>query len=340
MRFCLLAFALALAPATARADRESGSDEREPAAASAEAESSLWGPAAPLRSEEIRVIASHARKLYERASAPAHHPDDARLRQRLLADARGMLRYAHSLDADDRNILELLAYVEEASGNATRALAGYRSYMAKSNPDDIGREPCLRYGTFLARLHRMRQAASVLQRCIGLPLPLRDAESRELHLETVVLLATLYAYDDRIDNAFALLTRQAGSSTDLLIYFALAVLYDKDEQITRAYEIMEKSLSSMDDEMTFLALSERLLDQVFVPAAERHYYFALLYESRGLLPEARAEWLSYIHSGEQARYSGRAYKHVRGIDELLENQLRLRRQKKSRSQREKKPTKP
>jgi hypothetical protein len=53
----------------------------------------------------------------------------------------------------------------------------------------------------------------------------------------------------------------------------------------------------------------------FVPAADRHYYYGLLYEAVGHLTEARAEFALYAAAGEQP-YRRRALEHVTSIDSL------------------------
>ncbi|MCG8418501.1 MAG: hypothetical protein MJE77_11215 [Proteobacteria bacterium] len=287
-------------------------------------EQSLWQRLATPHAQEIQVILTHGRTLYERALGPTYHPDDEDLRRRLLADAHGMLRHARKLAPHNLEVIELLAYVDDASGNVGDALTGYRTYVAGKKADRIPLGLCLKFGALLARAEQSAEAIDRLRQCADVPLPLRDEDSRQKQSQALLLLSMLYIHSDQIDEGIDVLLRRSESMSDSTVYFALAVAYDKDEQVTRAYEILDRKLGAMAEDLIFSTVAERLLEQTFAPAVERHYYFALLYESRGLFPEARHEWHTYVRSGERARFRKRAQKHIRAIDDLVQRQRRRR----------------
>lgn len=327
----MLALAVLEPAAVAIADDERDRDE--PAAGEEMGKSTLWERIAAPNEREIRVILRHARGLYERASLDVGHPEDDRTRDRLLADARGMLRHGHKLAPGNMDVVALLARVDAAAGNTGEALAGYRTYMEKQPARQISAELCVEYGALQARLGQTEGGLATLERCIELPGSRRARDGGQQRSRALVLLSMLHPMLHRSDRAITVLHRHAGPTGDMLVHFALAVAYDKDEQITRAYDVLQRELDGMKDEMIFFGLTERVLAQVFAPAAERHYFMALLYETRGLLPEARAEWLAYVRSGDAARYRKRASKHIAAIDTLLQQRLSRRRGKRSSSRR-------
>ena len=99
-----------------------------------------------------------------------------------------------------------------------------------------------------------------------------------------------------------------------LVMFALAVQYDRDEQRGAAFEILDRMQSTLQGQLGQMG-SYALATMRFSPAADRHYYYGLLYEAAGNLTEARTEFALYAASGDQP-YRRRALEHVAGLDEL------------------------
>jgi tetratricopeptide (TPR) repeat protein len=288
-----------------------------------------WAGAAPERAGEVfwdRVIAQHEREvaeilahagqLYERAGRPVSTVEDETVRQRLLADARGMLRYAARRAPDHRGVLEMLAYVEEASGRVEQALELYQR-IAEAQPDEISGELCLRHGLLLARTAELDQAMKKLRACLELPGRANAFGPQSARTAALVHLANLQAQGGRVNAATGLLAHHTSvQPADPFALFALAVGYDKDEQISRAYEILDQ-LRTQHQGVLALTLSRSFDHFDFVPAADQHYYLALLYETTGHLAEAREEWHNYVRSGDEARHARRARQHIDAIDSLL-----------------------
>lgn len=317
----LFTVALVAAPAVAHGE-DRASAETAAAPAQPIQRQTFWQRIVDPHGPEIAAVLHHAGELHQRARRLDAGVDHHDTRRRLLDDARGMLRHALRLSPDHLEVIALLADVHDAAGRSTAAIAGYRRYMERTDDKDLSRARCLRFGVLLARVGHMRDAAAVLHRCVDLPY-LPHIELRERYRSrAIAALAMVLAHDDRLDDAFALIHRNLEAERDHMVAFTLAVLYDQDEQITRAYEILEHDFDAMSDGVVFQAVAEGLLEQPFVPAAERHYYYALLYESRGLLIEARAEWLAYVHGSALTRYHERAHKHVRAVDRLLDERTR------------------
>jgi hypothetical protein len=102
-----------------------------------------------------------------------------------------------------------------------------------------------------------------------------------------------------------------------LVTFALAVQYDRDEQRGAAFEILDRMQTTLQGQLAQSA-TYGLATMRFVPAADRHYYYGLLYEAVGNLSEARAEFALYAAAGDQP-YRRRALEHVASIDALRAN---------------------
>ena len=108
-----------------------------------------------------------------------------------------------------------------------------------------------------------------------------------------------------------------------VLWLALAVSYDREEQLSAAYQVVEQLQSSMSTEYG-RQLQQAIATIDFVPALDRRYYQAFLYETAGYLTEARGEWLNYAAGGEHAPFRGRALAHVAEIDRMLAEALALR----------------
>lgn len=279
--------------------------------------SKFWERVARPHEQEILDVLRHARQLYESADRPVRNAADVEFRQRLLADARGMLRYALGRVPERTDVIELLAYVEEASGHMDQALALYERYVEIQPHDLMSGELCLRHGLLLWRMGSMERAVKRLEPCVEAPARLRNSESR---VHAIVHLANLYMDQGRVTAATELLRRHTVGepSPEPLLVFALAVAYDKDEQLSLAYETLAALQIQGQRDVTIRLL--RSLEDLswFVPAEDRAYFLALLYEVSGYLAEAREEWHNYTRSGELARYARRARTHMEAIEGLLD----------------------
>jgi tetratricopeptide (TPR) repeat protein len=298
-------------------------------AAPGRAGDAFWDRVIAQHDREVAEILAQAGQLHERAGRPVITARDEAVRQRLLDDARGMLRYAARRAPDHRGVLEMLAYVEEASGRVEQALELYHR-VTEGQPDEISAESCLRHGQLLARTGAHAQAMKKLRACLELPGRMSAFGSQFSRTAALVHLANLQAQGGRVNEATSLLAHHASvQPADPFARFALAVIYDKDEQISRAYEILDQ-LKAQHQGVLALTLS-RSFDQFdFLPAADQHYYLALLYETTGHLAEAREEWHNYVQSGDEAPHARRARQHIKAIDSLL---ARSRRSTATRSRR-------
>ena len=248
-----------------------------------------------------------------------YDPARAAMRERLLADAEGMLRYARRLAPDNLDVLRELALVSDENGRpGARALL--ERYLEREAPERAAAEARLRLGRWYARERRWREAVVQLRLALGG----RPADARTAATARV-LLASIYMQTNRLGEAIELLRGALvggpgiGYPPDYATPFALAVAYDRDEQITLAHETLER-LAAMGPEALSMALGDGQGGRIsLVPPEERHYFAALQYEVLGLLVEARAEWQAYLR-WEQAPYRARARQHLAAVDRLLREQ--------------------
>ena len=287
-------------------------------AAFAEPPPGFWQRMAASQENELRDVLKHARQLLDSAERPILDAEDDQLRQRMLREAHGMLRFGLRQAPDNRELLELMAFVEEAAGRRESALARYRDLLERADHYRTSTHACTRYGLYLARLSQLGPARAVLGRCIGFADERQYGNGSEHRDLALLNLGNLHAAEGDLTRGIELLEREKAADNSGLLPFALVVLYDKDERLSDAYELLERLARTYDNRYPE-QVARALGTAEFIPAPDRHYYTALLLEVRGSLPEAREEWHHYLRSGPQARYRERAQQHLEAVDELLAN---------------------
>jgi hypothetical protein len=146
---------------------------------------------------------------------------------------------------------------------------------------------------------------------------------QQITAQVLVHLSTALAMRGQMSEAIDVLANNVSSSVQYypnelaLVTFALAVQYDRDEQRGAAFEILDRMQNTLQGQLASMGMYS-LAAMRFSPAADRHYYYGLLYEAAGHLSEARAEFALYAASGDQP-YRRRALEHVTSIDELRAN---------------------
>ncbi len=246
---------------------------------------------------------------------------DSSARQAMLDEAYEMLCHAQLLAPRNLEVTRLLAQVAGVSGRTEVAISNLAAYLAaveRPQPADH-----LLMGRLLARARRTDEAIRSLRLALG------DGLRDEVSASATLFLASLLTTTGRLPEAIQLLEAASdrrlspqayGGSAAALLPVALAVAYDKDEQLTRAHQVLDAQLARIRQPLADYVLDYlRGLD--YAPLADRHYYYALVYEVSDHLPEARAAWLAYIASGPSATYHARARQHVEAIDQLLHERL-------------------
>ena len=113
-------------------------------AAFAEPPPGFWQRMAASQENELRDVLKHARQLLDSAERPILDAEDDQLRQRMLREAHGMLRFGLRQAPDNRELLELMAFVEEAAGRRESALARYRDLLERADHYRTSTHACTR----------------------------------------------------------------------------------------------------------------------------------------------------------------------------------------------------
>lgn len=240
-------------------------------------------------------------------------PERSALRDALLADAEGMLRYALKLAPGDVVLERELALVLDENERPT-AQAALERYLRDEVPERVTADARVRLARWYARQRRYGEAIVQLRLALG-----QGGADPRSRATALVLLASVYMNTGRLAEAIDLLGG-AGSATplygDVMPSFALAVAYDRDEQVTLAHDTIQRMLIARPDALFYALHDDTGTRNPLVPAYERHYFAALQHEALGHLPEARTEWLAYARTPD-APYRGRARQHLAAVEEML-----------------------
>lgn len=240
-------------------------------------------------------------------------------RTRILRDARGMLRYALAREPDHPELLHRAAEVADATGRSADAVALYRRSIAAHRR---GAGPHAELANLHARRGELDDAIHQYRVALA-----ASASTRSGPGDVYIALASVYMAAGKCDEAIALLqtfrrvTRRY--YRDHFIQFALAVAYDRDGQVSKAHNVLSKISNQRNLIDDFLRRSRGWMSDIdLATPLDVHYFNALLFETTGMLEEARTEWLQYARSGPEARYRARALAHVRELDRRLRDQTR------------------
>lgn len=294
--------------------------DQEPSAALSAPGTNFWGQLLDPHAEEVRVAVQMARQNLMQVAGYSAYYDASSVdhRDRLLADAWGMLKYARRLAPDDPQVLLALGMAADQLGRSDEARRALERYLEVELPERLSSEAHSRLGVLYARLGEWNRAAAQLKIALSKPMtyPMTPAE-------VLFSLASVYMNQGRLAEAIDLMVHEPAQHLQAhgLVQLTLAVAYDRDEQLTQAYEVLDRLLSvATREQLVQYLVDQNAVNAVFTPAADRFYYRALVYEAAGFLSEARAEWQHYAGSAG-ARYRKRALSHVAAIDELLEDEV-------------------
>lgn len=122
--------------------------------------------------------------------------------------------------------------------------------------------------------------------------------------ETYMMLGKL---EEAIETYSIAIEKGANSST----YYGKAVALDRDERTSEALEIIrDQGMRAFQDFQMQFAVN----DVFYVPKGEEFYYFALINEAFGYIPESIKNWRLFIASGAHPQFHARAKAH---LDALL-----------------------
>jgi tetratricopeptide (TPR) repeat protein len=233
-------------------------------------------------------------------------------RMRFYRDAFNLLRYARSRSPENIEVLRQLGRAADEIGRTADAIEVLEACVRIHGPDKAGAQVTGRLGAIYLRLEKYNDAVRWLRYAQG-PLTPESAPAL-VHLATALAArGETIAAIDTLSNAIPVQTFGGGfEGPAALVAFALAVQYDRDEQRGAAFDVLDHMQSSSQGEYG-RSVGVELARMRFAPAADRHYFHALLYESQLRYVEARAEWATYAASGDLP-WRARALEHIAAID--------------------------
>jgi tetratricopeptide (TPR) repeat protein len=285
----------------------------------------FWRDVVAPHAEAIEQILGKARTNHTDAQAMLRQDNDptGEHRLRLLDDAYGMLRYARRLDPRQTDVLALLGVVAFHSGRTAAAIEALQAYLGELGPDaPVPAEIHVRLGLAYLQAGRTEDAIRQLRHAA-----IENASGTYVHTAATAAaqLGLALMNSGRMADAIDVVAPARrtpvvwGQHELLQPFLVLAVAYDRDEQISAAFEVIDLLKSQLQHGYQ-TNLGNALAGLHFVPAGDRHYLQALLYESADLLAEARTEWL--IYAQPDAPFRDRALAHVAAIDELLAQRVK------------------
>ena len=278
----------------------------------------FWSWLADPHGREIKVILSKveenrqlARNMTMFSYQGAFLPETVLEKTRALDDAIGMLHYARKLDPDNAPVLSALAEVCESAGRTTDAIEAYEAFLALPDKGSGGGgqkhvQQHGRLGVLYARQGDWDKAAEHLETGIS--------EGVYPYMVGTMSYALVEMERGNLDRAIDFLVNVPNADGSF-IQLALAVAYDRNDEESKAsttLDVLRRS-QTLSGSMSAPWGTDVL---PFTPAADLHYFRALLYEGSGHLAEARAEWLAYVRADPKARYREKAQRHIADIDGL------------------------
>ncbi|MBX3156604.1 MAG: tetratricopeptide repeat protein [Deltaproteobacteria bacterium] len=258
--------------------------------------------------------------LLDKANRVMKAPDDALAadqdfavdqRMRFYRDAYNLLRYARKLSPESVEVLAKLGRAADEIGKTAEAIEALETCVRVAGPDKAGPAVTGRLGAIYLRLEKYDAAVRWLRYAQGALTP--DSAPALVHLANALAArGETTAAIDTLSNVIPVQSAGPFEGPLALVGFGLAVVYDRDEQRSAAFDVLDHMQSATQAEYGKNVQAE-LARMRFAPAADRHYYQALLYESLNHYVEARAEWALYAASGDLP-WRGRALDHIAAID--------------------------
>jgi tetratricopeptide (TPR) repeat protein len=232
-------------------------------------------------------------------------------RMRFYRDGYHLLRYARKLSPENVAVLARLGRAADDIGKTAEALEALEACVRAVGPEKAGPAVTGRLGAIYLRLENYDAAVRWLRHAQG-DLGTETAPALVHLANALAARGETAAAIDTLSNAIPV--KQVGPFEGplALVAFGLAVVYDRDEQRAAAFDVLDHMQTSTQGEFAKNVRTE-LAKMRFAPAADRHYYQALLYEVDGSYVEARAEWALYAATGDLP-WRARALDHIAAID--------------------------
>ena len=277
----------------------------------------FWRDMISPHKDEVDMIVLKARQAINTADMALYSDYDPTglERARFYREVYGMLKYARKLAPDHLDVLKLLGQTADEHGKTREAIDALQAAVDIAGMENAGIDATGRLGIIYLRLGKLDDAIRYL-RAAQVPV----AAGQPLTGQVLVHLSHALAARGQMTEAIDVLANNIPAQVQYypneltLISFALAVQYDRDEQSGAAFDVLDRMQNVLQGQLGAM-VQNVLAGMRFSPAADRHYYYGLLYEAAGHYTEARAEWALYSAAGKLP-YRARALDHIRAIDAL------------------------
>jgi len=270
----------------------------------------FWREVIEPHAEQVRRLVDNARQQISYAEGVITGEVDPIRRMRAYRAAYAMMMRARRLSPHSLDVLAMLGISADEIGKTREAVDAFRGYLAITTEDKANAEITGRLGAIYLRLGDAETALHYL----------RLAHAGAPSGATLVHLADALVMQGDRNEAIDVLVNalppaaQYFTNDMTLVAFALAVAYDRDDRRHDAFAVLDRLKSQQ--VQSYAPQVQLVLAQMrFAPAADRHYYQALLFESIEAYIEARAEWATYAACGDSP-WRARALEHVAAIDKL------------------------
>jgi tetratricopeptide (TPR) repeat protein len=278
----------------------------------------FWDGVVHPHAAEIAKLQAEAAAFEAKATGYyASYPLQRGAYNKLLAEAVKRYQRAVTLDPENVDLLHRLgaeAYLGSQFDVAVDAFG--RSLElggALADPTQISE-----YAKSEIMLERWDDAVETLQR--GVEVITDDAQRADLEK----LLGIAFMGEGRLEDAIAAFRdAQTHAPDDQWALFAVAIALDRDEQLVSANEALQ-DVAHNDPSFEFFTDDTAWPPaQTYSPAAERHYWQALVYETMTppRLPEAATEWRAYLDSAEPL-YRRRAEERLKEVKDEIAKRVK------------------
>jgi tetratricopeptide (TPR) repeat protein len=276
----------------------------------------FWRDLLAPHKDEDDLILSRARQAMNTADMALYSDYDPTGLERLrfYREIYGMLKYARKLAPDNVDVLKLLGQTADEHGKTREALEALQTAYEIAG-DKAGADITGRLGIIYLRLGKLDDAIRYLRLAQGTVLA-----GQPLTAHVLVHLSNALAMRGQMTEAIDVLSNAVPATAQyfqnelVLVSFALAVQYDRDDQRGAAFEVLDRMQNVLQGQLAMM-VQQQLAGMRFAPAEDRHYFYALLYESAGNYVEARAEWALYAAAGKLP-FRKRALDHIAALDAL------------------------
>lgn len=273
--------------------------------------SDFWGNIVDPGRKEFEGAIDRGSKLLEQAKGMRAEP----LRTRVLQDALAAFRAATRHSPNNYRGWFLVAKVLMELDRVKPSIAAFKRVRKLGVHDrEVSYETSFQLGIAYSKVGAFEEAVLEYDHADQATLRRQRLQKSTVHGNAAEALMAL----GRLDEAIQRYRESLGHyPSNTLVRFGLAVAYDRDEQISKARQEMRTALAT-DSAMRQLTSP----NVFFIPEGDIHYYFALGYETKGDIEQAKSHWQLFLQKLPDSHWAPRARAHLAGLGVAPQSQTR------------------